>query len=165
MFRKIIFTAILASAASFASGGSAHAIDVEKHVPVAAAPSAAWRAIGDFCGIAQWHPAVAKCELSRRDGITYRTLSLNGGGTLVEKLLSWDAAHRRYSYGIVDGPLPVAGYRSTISVRRGAHGAIITWGGTFSAKGVPDDKAKAVIAEIYTGGLDSLAGKLTVSRR
>ena len=138
----------------------AQAIDVKKHVMVSVPPEAAWNAIGDFCGIANWHPAVAKCELSRTDGATLRTLSLNGGGTLVEKLLAWDAAHKKYSYGIVDGPLPVSQYRSTLSVGKAAKGATITWVGSFDAKGVPDAKAQDVIEGVYTGGLDGLAKKL-----
>lgn len=150
----------LAAAVMAAVSAPAHAIDVKKRVVVAAGPAAAWQAIGDFCGIASWHPAIAKCELSRQEGVTYRTLSLNSGGTLIETLLVWDAAHKKYSYGIADGLLPVSQYRSTLSVTREGKGAAITWVGAFTAKGVSDDKAKEVIEGIYTGGLDALAKKL-----
>ena len=50
-----------------------------------ARPTQAWAAIGDFCGIAGWHPAIEKCELGEKGGKPIRTLSLKGGGTIVEE--------------------------------------------------------------------------------
>jgi hypothetical protein len=81
-----------------------------------ASVEAIWTKIGDFCGIGNWHPAIEKCALSA-DGKT-RTLSLRGGGTIVEKLEKRDDATHSYSYSIVEGPLPVANYTSTISVAK-----------------------------------------------
>ena len=86
----------------------------------AASADAVWTKIGDFCGISNWHPAIEKCALSA-DG-KMRTLSLKGGGTIVEKLEKRDDAGHSYSYSIVEGPLPVANYVSTIGVRRTARG-------------------------------------------
>ena len=153
----------LISAAAFAALVSApvYALDVKKEASVPASPKAAWAALGDFCGIADWHPAVTKCELSMQDKAIYRTLTLKGDAILVEKLLSWNAAHHRYSYSIISGPLPVDNYRSTISVEKGKKGTVIRWVGKFDAKGAPDDKAVEVIAGVYQGGLDSLVKKLT----
>jgi hypothetical protein len=82
----------------------------------AASVDAVWAKVSDFCGIANWHPAIEKCALSA-DGKT-RTLSLKGGGSIVEKLEKRDDAQHSYSYSIVEGPLPVANYMSTISVTR-----------------------------------------------
>jgi hypothetical protein len=103
---------------------------------------------------------VAGCALSTQGKHTLRTLSLNGGGTIVEKLSAWDDAKMRYSYTILSGPLPVAKYHSTISVHAGKKGTVIRWVGKFDAKGAPDDKAAEAIAGVYSGGLDALAKKL-----
>ena len=46
-----------------------------------------------------------------------RRLSLAGGGTIVEKLVRLDDKERVYSYSIIDSPLPVVNYVSTISVK------------------------------------------------
>src|SRR5512147_2504167 len=83
-------------------GGSAMALDTAKSVTVAAAPDKFWAAIGDFCGIAAWHPAVAKCEIQEKDGKKFRLLSLNGGGTILEQQVAWDDAGHSYSYTIVE---------------------------------------------------------------
>jgi hypothetical protein len=120
----------------------------------AASVDAVWAKVGDFCGIANWHPAIEKCALSA-DGKT-RTLSLKGGGSIVEKLEKRDDAQHSYSYSIVEGPLPVANYMSTISVTKEGAGAVITWNGHYDAKGASEADAKKTIDGIYQAGLDVL---------
>ncbi len=120
------------------------------------APAAdVWKKIGDFCGIANWHPAIEKCELSS-DG-KERTLSLKGGGTIVEDLVNWNNRKRSYTYKIKSSPLPVANYVSTISVTPHGKGSVIAWRGHYKAAGAPAAKAKETIGGIYAAGLKSLA--------
>ena len=83
-------SAFLIAAASFCFAGSAFAVDVKKMVDVPASPDSVWKTIGDFCGIANWHPAIEKCEISKKDGVTFRTLTLKGGGAILEKQTAWD---------------------------------------------------------------------------
>lgn len=151
--RTLLVTAIAALCAT-----PALALEAKKQVKVDASPDAAWAAIGGFCDISAWHPAVEKCELSAADGKTIRTLSLKGGGTIVEEQVARDDAGRSYTYAILESPLPVDGYQSTIHVVEDG-GTVIAWEGTFDAKGAPDADAVAVIEGIYQGGLDSLAKK------
>lgn len=139
---------------------TAMALDVNKSVDVASAPDAAWKAIGDFCGIANWHPAVAKCEASDKDGAKMRLLALKDGGKIFEKQLSYDDKAMSYSYAIIDaGPLPVANYESTIAVKPGGSGSTISWVGKFDSKG-DDAKSVDAISGVYKDGLDGLASKL-----
>jgi hypothetical protein len=119
-----------------------------------ASADAVWAKIGDFCGIAKWHPAIEKCVLSA-DG-KQRTLSLKGGGTVVEKLEKRDDAAHSYTYSIVEGPLPVANYVSTISVAAAGTGSTITWSGKYDAKGASDADAKKTMDGVYQGGVDQL---------
>lgn len=139
----------------------AGAVELQESVSVPATAAAAWSALGDFCGIGKWHPAIAHCQLSEKNGATFRTLTLKGGGTIVEKLLHWDDLRHSYSYAIVSGPLPVAHYRSTIAVSAVGKGAKIVWSGHFKAKGASDEDAKAAIGGVYKGGLDSLSQELS----
>jgi len=119
-------------------------------------PEALWKKIGDFCGVADWHPAIEKCVLSA-DG-KQRTLSLKGGGTIVEALENLDDAGHAYTYTIISGPLPVANYHSTISVSPDSKGSSLKWVGTYDAKGASDADAKKVIDGIYESGEKSLVG-------
>jgi len=138
------------------STASAFALDSSVTMTSSMTPDALWKKVGDFCGIASWHPAIEKCVLSA-DG-KQRTLSLKGGGTVVEALENWDDAHRTYTYTILSGPLPVANYHSTISVTADPKGSALKWMGTFDAKGAPDADVKKTFDGIYEAGLKSLTG-------
>jgi Polyketide cyclase / dehydrase and lipid transport len=100
---RIVTVAAAALALAF-SGLSAGAVESTYKATSTATPEAAWKKIGDFCGIATWHPAVEKCELS--DGGKMRTLSLKGGGTIVERLVSRDDSAHNYTYEIVSSRYP-----------------------------------------------------------
>ncbi len=103
----------LALAASTVAG---HALEVTRSADIAAPPAKVWQTIGEFCGIGDWHPAIEKCVLSDKDGMKVRTLSLKGGGTLKEEQVSRDDKVMSYTYTILEGPLPVADYKSTLAV-------------------------------------------------
>jgi hypothetical protein len=151
---RIITIALATGAALLLSGMTAQAVESSAKASSKLKPDAMWAKIGDFCGISKWHPAIEKCELSA-DGKT-RTLSLKGGGTIVEKLVKMDPAHRSYTYAIVSGPLPVAHYRSTISVAAKGAGSVVKWVGKYDAKGASDADAKKAIDGVYDGGLKTL---------
>jgi Polyketide cyclase / dehydrase and lipid transport len=146
----------VAGTAFLISVGSALAVESSLTMTSAMSPEALWKKIGDFCGIADWHPAIEKCVLSA-DG-KQRTLSLKGGGTIVERLENLDDANRAYTYTIVSGPLPVANYHSTISVSPDPKGSSLKWAGTYDAKGASDADAKKVIDGIYDAGEKGLVG-------
>jgi Polyketide cyclase / dehydrase and lipid transport len=150
-----IRTAVAAGAALLMSGLAAHAIDTSAKATSKLSADAMWAKIGDFCGIAKWHPALEKCALSA-DGKT-RTLSLKGGGTIVEALMKMDTAGKSYTYSIISGPLPVANYSSTISVAPDGAGSVVTWVGKYDAKGAPDADAAKAIQGVYDSGLKGLA--------
>ena len=151
---RIITVAAAAVALAF-SGLSAGAVESAYKATSAATPEAAWKKIGDFCGIATWHPAVEKCVLS--DDGKKRTLSLKGGGTIVETLVGWDDNARSYTYEIVSSPLPVSDYVSTIKVLPEGTGSSIVWTGNYKAKGASDADAKSTIDGIYKAGVDAIA--------
>jgi len=149
-----IATAVAAGVALLVSGLAAQALESSAKAASKLSADALWAKIGDFCGISKWHPAVEKCELSA-DGKT-RTLSLKGGGTIVEALVKMDTAGRSYTYSIVSGPLPVANYTSTISVSTDGAGSTVTWTGKYDAKGASDADSKQAIDGVYDSGLKAL---------
>jgi hypothetical protein len=93
----------VAALATALSMGAAHAITVHRSVTVEGIPRLVWLDIGGFCGIDDWHPAVADCTDKRADGVLQRTLSLEGGGTIIENQTDHDGLS--YSYDIVESPL------------------------------------------------------------
>jgi len=114
-----------------------------------------WKLIGGFNALPDWHPAVENSEL-QEEGST-RVLSLVGGGEIVEKLEKVDDNERVYSYTIIDSPLPVANYKSTIKVvDQGEGKATVEWSSEFNAEGASEQEAIDVIEDIYQAGFDNL---------
>lgn len=150
---------LLAAAFCVGVAGPAWALDVTKSIDVAASPEAVWKTIGGFCGIGDWHPVIEKCVPSKKGDKDVRTLSLKGGGTIVEEQESRDDAKMAYTYTILEGPLPVTDYHSTLRVAKAGSGSKVTWTGTFKAKGAPDPKAQEAIAGVYEAGLKGIAAK------
>ena len=89
-------------------------VSMKSEVPAGA--EQIWKLIGQFNALPDWHPAVEKSELE--EGGQVRKLTLAGGGTIVERLVSSDDDERVYTYTIESSPLPVANYQATIRVRR-----------------------------------------------
>jgi hypothetical protein len=152
-----IATISAAAATLIISTGAAFALDSSVTMTSSMSPDALWKKVGDFCGISSWHPAFPKCVLSA-DG-KQRTLTIAGnGGTILEGLESFDDAKHAYTYVILSGPLPVANYRSTISVSPDPKGSSVTWVGRYDAKGIPDADAKKTVDGAYEAGLKALTG-------
>ena len=149
----------IGAACALASGtDGALAVEVAESVTVLGEPAVVWAEIGGFCAIADWHPAVASCEMAEADGATTRTLALEGGGALLEERISDGEA--AYGYAILEGPLPVAGYTSELSAAAADGGTAVTWTGSFEAAGATDEEARVAIRGIYRAGLDALAASL-----
>ncbi|EWS56318.1 MULTISPECIES: SRPBCC family protein [unclassified Methylibium] len=150
--RRLAAIALVAAAGAAQAGGS---LSVSREVEVDAAPATVWKLVGNFNHLDVWHPAVVAS--TQKGGI--RTLTLaGGGGTIVEKRTALSDSKMSYSYVIQSGPLPVQQYASTLTVMTGAAGkSIVSWTGTFNAKGAPDDKAKEVIQGVYDAGLARVA--------
>jgi len=114
----------------------------------------AWRTIGSFNGVPKWHPAVVSSTLENDGQI--RRLQLLGGGEVVEQLEKHDDKSFTYTYSIVDSPMPVANYSSTIRVTDdGEGGCKVDWSGEFDPTIDAVKTAEDVVMGIYTTGLDN----------
>jgi hypothetical protein len=116
----------------------------------------AWTTIGQFNAMARWHPAIAKSEEKSEHGATLRTLTLHGGGTVIERLESKDDGNRSYEYSILEGPLPVKRYQARIAVRPKGAGCTVEWSSEFEPSGAPESEAVKTIRGIYEAGLQNL---------
>lgn len=124
---------------------------------VKTSPEQLWETIRDFNGLAKFVEAVASSTQEGSGVGALRTLTLQDGGVIVEKLESLDDGARSLTYSIVDSPLPVAEYLSRMQVSRGAAGeSTLEWSSTFAPKGVSEQEAVQVIEGIYSMGFDGL---------
>jgi hypothetical protein len=101
---------------------------------------------------------IAKSEETKKGESTIRTLTLHGGGSIVERLDAKDDKSRTYSYSILEGPLPVAKYHATLHVTENAGGQSCTveWSSEFEASGAPATEAEKAIRGIYEAGFNNL---------
>ena len=127
---------------------------VNMATPLDVSADQAWKLIGGFNALPDWHPGVEKSELE--DGGKVRRLSLMGGGEIVERLERASDDERVYSYTIESGPLPVQGYRSTIRVKEEGGKATVEWSSEFTPSGASEQDAVAAIQGVYQAGLDNL---------
>lgn len=117
-FIQPLTSSLLLSAALLTAATAAEPpLAVRESVELAANPSKTWDTIQDFRGWQAWHPAFAKTEIARGDGIgegSVRVLTAKDGAKFTEELVSHDATARTYRYRIIDSPLPITDYVSTL---------------------------------------------------
>lgn len=128
---------------------------------VAASAADVWRIISDFGGV-ETNEMIAGCTVDGEGVGAVRTITLNGGGEIIESLESHDNSAQVFSYAIIkDCPLPVKNYLSTVKVSDdGNGGATVDWSSTFEAAGEPEDTVVDLIKGVYKGGIARVRGKL-----
>jgi len=133
---------------------------LSRSVDVHASPQAVWSAIGPFCAIGAWHPAIASCALDGKTPPT-RTLATKDHATFVELHTARNDARRAYSYTFLSSPLPVTHYTSTLAVTRKGDGvSTVTWTGGYAVKPEQAQQANAALAGIYESGLAAIKARL-----
>lgn len=116
-------------------------------------PDEVWCVVGGWNTLPVWHPEVTTSRLEA-DGLL-RRVRLADGMEIVEQLEHYDRAERRYTYTIIESPLPLSSYRSTILVMPEDDGALTTWSTEFEAKGAPADEIAETLRTFYSVGLDN----------
>ena len=104
--------ALIVSSSLTVLSANVQAVDVEETVEVSASAADVWATIADFCSIADWHPVIAKCEQSEKDGEKHRTLTTGDGGVLFEKLDSMDDDNMSFTCLLYTSPSPRDGLLS-----------------------------------------------------
>jgi mxaD protein len=168
IFRRIMMSKLLIVLSLATIGFTAQAnaespatLYVIKSVNINAPAAKTWEKISKFGDLGAWHPAVAKTEITTgtegKKGAK-RTLTLQDGGKINEKLTAYSAKNKTMSYIITDSVLPVTGYASNLHVySNGADKSVVVWEGSFLPKAPADEKtASDTIAGVYDGGLANL---------
>lgn len=153
---------------------------VEEKIIINAAPDKVWAMVKDFGGIDQWHPAIASTEL-KDEKTRVLTLASEGSPTITEELESANDEKMTLIYKITDMSvvktitfnskdtpyftLPVANYKSWLSVKSVDAGTEVKWKGKFYRsfmdnppvpEGQSDQDATDTIKAVYASGLVNL---------
>ena len=154
---------LMACAAGGALAGG-KPLSVTEEVRLAAAPSRTWETIKDFNRWQDWHPAFASTAITKGDGNTkgtVRVLTTKDGAKFTEELVSYSAASRSYQYRIIESPLPITDYVSTLQIKQNRAGSTVVWSSNFKVKdGVSEEEMKETISGVYRAGLNNLVSVL-----
>lgn len=124
---------------------------------------AVWGVVRDYNDLPGWQPSFVGSAIEQggdadRVGCV-RALTLATGGVIRERLLALSDADASMTYCIIDSPLPIENYRSTLRLRPITDGdrTYITWSGEFDAAAeVREEMCRLLLDQIYQGGFDAL---------
>src|SRR5262245_17286658 len=108
-------------------------------VELAAAPDAVWSLIGQFN--LDWHPLVARVDLTGTGIGQLRTIVTIDGKQIVERLEASDNTKRFYRYTGVGG-FPASHYAGTLEVTPKGSGCVVAWRVQFLADTQPDIRSE-----------------------
>jgi mxaD protein len=141
---------------------------VSEVIEINAPPAKVWNLVKPFDSVSRWHPLFASSDIvSGRDGKlgAIRALTIKDGPTFTEELLAFNEQNMAFTYNVIEGPLPIDRYLSTMSVKsNGRGGTIVTWVGQFSRKNPRDNPPEAetdaaciaLITGAYQAGLQNI---------
>lgn len=117
-----------------------------------------WESLRSFEGVETYLPMIAHSEVRGRGAGSVRVCTTQDGGRIEERLESLDDAAMRLEYSIVNAPMPIDAYRSTMHVQ--AHGddrCTVSWSCTFEAAPAAVEELRGMFTGVYTDGLAGLA--------
>jgi hypothetical protein len=131
--------------------------EVTMKTTVNASPDKVWDVLGDFNGTPRFLAAVSQSVVEGSGVGAVRTLTLAGGGRIRERLEAFHPDETTLKYSILDGPLPVKNYLSTVRVSRTGDGRTdIFWSSTFEPSGASEAEARQAIEGVYQLGFEGL---------
>ena len=131
---------------------------VTRMVRLQAAPDDVWRAIGDFDGMAGWHPAFEASEATEIDGERYRRLRTAEGEQHFDRLI--ETGPLRYSYETVEAPHSLSDFRATLAcVAEKAGGCHVFWSARFEPPEGREREADEIVGALFEIGLAALPGR------
>jgi len=144
---------------------------VTETIEINAPADKVWAAMGTFHDMS-WHPAFTKTEgEGGNEAGADRTLVLESGDKIEEKLIKYDGEKMHYKYEItkVDVKVvPVSNYSAMISVKGDGDKSTVKWKGAFYRGYVnndpppelSDEAAVKAITGVYQSGLKALKKKV-----
>ena len=130
---------------------------VSKMARINASADAVWEVVRDFGGVAKWIGPVTGCTMAGEGVGAVRTVTLEGGAEVQERLEALDDGARSLSYAIVSSPLPIENYLSTIQVSAASDDECeVAWSSTFDVAPADEAEMKTLVAGVYTAGFEGL---------
>lgn len=142
----------------------------DESLAIPASPEQVWKLVGEFGGIASWHPLVKQANATGGNASGAERVLMLEKGEITEGLDDYDAAARRISYRLSKEnieALPVSFYTATIEVKPAGSGSEVSWGARFyraDTSNFPpdelnDEAAIVAMTDFIREGLEGLKAK------
>ncbi len=132
-----------------------------RSVDVSGSPSEVWASIGEFCAIADWHPAIRACSEDNKTPTTRTLVTKADGAVFVELQTDRNDTAHRYTYTFASSPVPVTRYSSTFRVvGKGSGVSTVIWSGVYVPEPGKDLAVANELSGIYESGLTAIQTKL-----
>ncbi|HKK46409.1 MAG TPA: SRPBCC family protein [Balneolaceae bacterium] len=116
-----------------------------------------WKLVANFGGLDQFVEAITNCTTEGTGVGAIRTLTLQDGGEVKEKLESLDVDNRILTYSIVESPMPIENYIGILEVKSIDNGqSKFIWSSEFEADEGVEDEMKEAMEGLYTLGVEGL---------
>ena len=127
-----------------------------------------WPLIRDFGRLSDWHPlildSVIENNAPQHQVGCVRHFKLTDGGLFREKLLALNDFKKTLTYTILESPLPLTDYCSTMKLQQITVGnqTFITWSSSFACPVEAESELITAVGDtVYQGGFDALATYLS----
>jgi len=161
-----VFAMLISNNVMASTPAPARTASLTRSINVNSSPAAVWAAIGPFCSISEWHPAIASCSEDGKSPPTRTLKTRDGDATFVELQTARNTIRHSYSYTFTSAPIPVTNYNSTLSVVANGHrGSTVRWSGVYRPNPGMDRAAANALSGIYVSGLQSIQARLAKPKR
>jgi len=117
-----------------------------------------WESVADFGRIHEYLPAVSEITVEGEGPGATRTLILESGDRVVERLESIDPERRELRYSIRETSLPLERYLATMRVEpEGEDACVLRWSCEFEAPPEAAGEMADALREVYRAGSAGLA--------
>jgi hypothetical protein len=167
LWKKLAFTVLALTLSGTALAHGPTRQKVVESITIKASPDKVWALVGDYNALPQWFSAIEKSSATNGNAVgSIRTLSLKGGGEIIEELEGRDETSMTLKYRMKKGDLPVTNYAAAMHVSAGDSPgtSVVEWKGSFY-RGYPnnnpppelnDEAAVKAITDAYRSGLAQL---------
>lgn len=110
----------------------------------------AWDAIAAVGRLDVWFPAISGCRVEGEGVGAHRHLTLDGGGDMVDHIVSIEPEARRLRYHRIESPFPASSYVGTVEVFTSFDGlAVVVWTVDFES----DPEMSGPVAELLEAAI------------
>lgn len=130
---------------------------VTMYTELEASPDEVWETIRDFGRPERYMTGVTEIDVEGEGPGAVRTLTLEDGSRVVERLEEVDDEARKLRYVMLESPLPMRDYVGTMQVeRREDEGCELQWACRYRPAGATAAEVKSAIQDIFVMGFNGL---------